>query len=231
MALLPKAQPLKLVPQIRFTAFFDRPGVAAKLSKAKKKALWKAGSAVMQIARRSIRKVGNAKPQLAVMKRSPGLSVAQLLTSSAISKKDRRQLEKRLMEIRKRDGSPAGSPPFTHTGAMRNSIGYDYDDGSESVVIGGHMPGINHILALHEFGGHQSLQAFAYVPPAGKGNPGLIGWWPVGKNPRSENWSPLGSRWRKAAPYPARPYMNPAMLQAIRRKRVQEAFRACVSPG
>jgi hypothetical protein len=260
MSLLPSIQPAGVIVDVKFSMFFDRAGVAAGISKLKRAGLIKSGLAVMQIARRSIKRVGNAAPALRVMKTYPTLrleDIAKLegatearqgvqrdaqgrfLTGSGalrsingqITEADRRRVMQRIRQIRQRFPSPAGSPPFTHTGAMRNSIQFGYDSATESVVVGGNMPGINHILALHEFGGRQTMQAWAYDPPGAGRNPGFIGYWAVGRRPRSANWQPMGSKWTQSFAYPRRPYMSKALRTAIDRNRLAAGFGASSSMG
>lgn len=59
--------------------------------------------------------------------------------------------------IRKRKGrSPAGSPPFSHVGTLRNAILFAYDPDSRSVVIGPHQAGHSGVGArVLEEGGFQ----------------------------------------------------------------------------
>ena len=246
MALLPSIGAVQTPVKIRFNFFFDRPNVASHLSKAKRAGLYKTGSVVMQIARRSIKKMGMAKPKLKEMKANPNASLVDLLRfheatirSGSTSKRDRalaerarQKIKERMFEIKFRPASPAGTPPHTHLGTLRNAITYAFDPSTESVVVGGFMPGINNIVSLHEFGGWQTMQAWAWIP---KGTPGaryrgIIGWWAVGRKPHltPDRWQEMGSQWRKAFPYPARPYMGPALIEGIRRKRIPEAFRNSV---
>jgi hypothetical protein len=135
-----------------------------------------------------------------------------------------------LQEIRFRPPSRAGTPPHTHTGAFRNAITYAYDPSSESVVIGGFMQGINRIVSLHEFGGSQNMQAWAWIQPSGwRNNSGIIGWFAVGRRPRSGKWQQMGGQWMRSFDYPARPYMEPAMKEGIRRGRIPKSFGNSVS--
>ena len=53
--------------------------------------------------------------------------------------------------MQKRPASPAGTPPYTHTGFLRDDILYSYDAVNQSVVIGPwRKPWLNR---LHEYGG------------------------------------------------------------------------------
>jgi len=225
MALLPSIQPAGVSVQIKFSMFFDRAGVASGISKAKRAGLIKAGFAVMGLARKSIKKMGMAKPQLAVMKKHPTLTLGQLHNTKGVSKRAQEKIRERIFEIKRRDASPAGKPPHTHFGQLRNSITFGYDSGSESVVVGGHMEGIERLVSLHEFGGRQTMQAWSWVPDnAGNNYRGIIGWWAVGRKPRSSRWVPMGSQWQKSFKYPPRPYMEPAMKEAISKGRIPAGF-------
>jgi hypothetical protein len=227
MALLPSITPGQVEVRIDFKLFFDKAGVASGISKAKRAGLYKAGSVVMQIARRSITKMGMAKPKLAVMKQHPTLTLGELHNTKGVTKRTQEKIRERLFEIRFRPPSRAGTPPNTHFGQLRNAITYAYDPGSESVVIGGFMPGINRIVSLHEFGGTQAMQAWSWIPDnKGRNYRGLIGWWAVGRKPklRANRWERMGSQWIETFDYPARPYMEPAMKEGIKRGRIPAGF-------
>jgi hypothetical protein len=240
MALLPSIQPAEIPVRINFDFFFDRAGVASNISHAKRMGLWRAGSVVMQIARRSITKMGMAKPKLKIMVENPGVPLWQLHNKKGVTQKVQQQIRQRMYEIRMKQPSPAGKPPHTHGGQLRKSITYAYDPRTESVVIGGFMQGIERLVSLHEFGGIQQMAAWAWIPDNnGRGYRGIIGWWPVGRKPhlRPERWELMGSQqgesrrgggplglWRKNFRYPARPYMQPALMEGIRRGRIPKGF-------
>jgi hypothetical protein len=236
MALTGAIKPLGPMPvRIKFEYFLDRAVVKAMIDEKTRRGLVRCGLAIMQNARRSIKKMGMARPQLAAQKTYRGASLEQLLTfgDKMVSKATKRKIVERMQEIKARDPSKAGTPPHTHTGVMRNSIVFAYDPSSESVVVGGFMQGIQNILALHEFGGIQTMQAWAWIPGDGRKWSGLIGWWALGRKPRLNpgQWEPLGSQWRETFPYPARPYMRPAMLKAIREKEIVKQFAGRISVG
>jgi hypothetical protein len=232
MALLPSIQPGEIPVRINFDFFFDRAGVASGISKAKRAGLYKAGSVVMQIARRSIQRKGMARPKLAVMKKHPKMPLSVIVDAYGRSSKISRmiiadKIQQRINEIKSRYPSPANSPPFTHTGALRNSITYAYDPGSESVVIGGFMPGIARIVSLHEHGGTQTMQAWAWIPrKTDRRAAGIIGWWAVGRKPRLRRgrWEQMGPQWIRDFTYPKRPYMAPALMEGIKRGRIPKGF-------
>jgi len=128
--------------------FFDRAAVRNALKPAVHKALVRGGLAVMQIARRSIKRQGMAQPELKVMKTYAGLSLKQIagLESATaerqgvmrdsrgrylrgsgairsrdgqITEADRRKVLERIRQIRSKDASPAGSPPNKAAGQVR----------------------------------------------------------------------------------------------------------------
>lgn len=228
MALLPSIQPAGPMPvRISFDFFFDRPAVQNALNKATHRGLYKSGSVVMQIARRSIKKMGMAKPKLAVMRQHPDLTLRQLHNMKGVTKRTQQKIQERIFEIKYRPPSQAGTPPHTHLGTLRNSIVFAYDPSSQSVVVGGFMDGIPRIVSLHEFGGMQTMQAWSWVPDNnGRNYRGLIGWWPLGRRPRlrANRWQEMGAQWRETFDYPARPYMRPAMFEAIRRNDIVRQF-------
>jgi hypothetical protein len=230
MALTGGIAPLGPVPlRISFDFFFDRPKVQDALDKATHRGLYKSGSVIMQIARRSIKKMGMAKPKLAVQKKFEGAALRDLLrfSDTMVSKAAKNKIRDRIFEIKYRPPSQAGTPPHTHLGTLRNSIVFAYDPSSQSVVVGGFMEGIPRIVSLHEFGGIQTMQAWAWIPDnKGKGYSGIIGWWTIGRKPQLQpgRWQQMGAQWRETFNYPARPYMRPAMFEAIRRNDIVRQF-------
>lgn len=209
--------------RINFDFFFDRASVQAALDKAIYRGLYRAGSVVMQISRRSIKKMGMAKPKLAVMRANPDATLRQLMSRNDVSTRTKRKLEKRLYEIRFKPPSQAGTPPHTHAGTLRRSITYQYDPSTESVVVGAFMDGAPYIASLHEHGGTQQMQAWAWIPRYDRGYKGIISWYRVGKGPKSKaNWQITS--FRKTFPYPQRPFMFPAMLEGVRRGRIAQEF-------
>ncbi|NBX74915.1 MAG: hypothetical protein EBQ89_11575 [Alphaproteobacteria bacterium] len=227
MALLPSIQPAQIPVRIQFKYFFDRAGVASSISKVKRDGLYRSGSVVMRITRRLIKKFGMARPKLAVMKQNPTLTLGQLHNLPGTSKRTQEKIRERIFQIKFRPASVAPNPPHTHLGTLRNSITYAYDSGSESVVIGGFMPGIPRIVSLHEFGGRQTMQAWAWIPDHnGRNYRGIIGWWAVGRKPRlrPQRWQQMGSQWVRSFEYPKRPYMQPGLREAIRRNEIVRQF-------
>lgn len=209
--------------RINFDFFFDRASVQAALDKAIYRGLYRAGSVVMQISRRSIIKKGMAKPQLKVMRANPDSTLRQLLARNDISTRTKRKISERLYQITFKPASTAPNPPHTHAGTLRRSITYQYDPSTESVVVGAFMDGAPYIASLHEHGGTQKMAAWAWVPRYDRGYKGILAWYRVGKGPRSKaNWQITS--FRKTFPYPPRPFMFPAMLEGVRRGRIAQEF-------
>lgn len=210
--------------RINFDFFFDRASVQATLDKAIYRGLYRTGSVLMQISRRSIKKMGMAKPTLKVMRANPNSTLRQLLSRSDIKARTKRKIQDRLFEIRFKPPSQAGTPPHTHFGTLRRSITYQYDPSTESVVVGAFMDGAPYIASLHEHGGTQRMAAWAWIPKYDRGYKGIIAWYRVGKGPRNtSNWQ-LTSSFRQTFSYPQRAFMFPAMIEGIRRGRIAREF-------
>lgn len=211
--------------RINFNYFLDREDVIAKIGKVKAKALRKAGYKVMQTARRSIKKMGMAKPLLREMKQRPGVSLRELLNDPEIPDNRKRKIAERLRQIRSKDASDPGTPPHTHTGVMRRDIVFAYDPTAESVVIGSFMRGGAWLASLHEFGGRQQMRGWAWIPRYPRSyRSGIIGWWKIDRAPRDKSkWEP--TNFIEMHPYPARPYMRPAINTCIKNKDVVNSFR------
>lgn len=210
--------------RINFDFFFDRASVQAALDKAIYRGLYSAGSVLMQISRRSIKKMGMAKPQLKIMRAYPDATIKQLMARSDVNARTKRKLAERLFEIRFKPPSPPGTPPHTHAGTLRRSITYQYDPTTESVVVGAFMDGAPYIAALHEHGGTQQMAAWAWIPKYERGYKGILSWYRVGKGPRNKtNWQ-LTQSFRATFDYPQRAFMFPAMIEGIRRGRIAKEF-------
>jgi len=216
--------------RINVDFFFDRGSVQKALDRAIYRSLYSAGSVVMQISRRSIKKMGLAKPQLKVMRVNSGATLRQLLARSDINERTKRKIRERIYEIQDREPSQPGTPPHTHFGTLRRSITYQYDPATESVVVGAFMDGAPYIAALHEHGGTQQMQAWAWIPRYDRGYKGIISWYRVGKGPKNKNNWALTS-FRKTFPYPQRAFMFPAMLEGIARGRIAKEFEGRFRSG
>lgn len=217
--------------RINVEFFFDRQRTKNALDKATHKALYRSGSIVMQIARRSIKKMGMAKPKLKVMKDHPDASLRDLLRDDRIPERSKRKVSERLFEIQTRPPSQAGSPPHTHKGTFRRDIVYAYDPASESVVIGQFMDGGAWLAALHEFGGSMQMRAWAWLPRWPRSyTRGILAYYRMGSGPkRKDRWEP--TKFTETFNYPARPYMRPAIRQAIASRDVVKQFENRFSVG
>ena len=85
------------------------------------------------------------------------------------------------------------------------------------------MDGAPYIAALHEHGGMQQMQAWAWIPKYDRGYKGIISWYRVGKGPKNKNNWAITS-FRQTFAYPQRPFIFPAMRQAIDRGRISKEF-------
>lgn len=204
--------------------FFDRSATRNALRDAEYWALYRAGSIVMQLARRSIRRMGLARPQLRVMRENPGIRLRDILRDPNVSNRTRNLVRERIFEIRFRPPSAPGTPPHTHTGIFRRGINYGYDRSTSSVVIGQTLAGGDWLAALHEFGGYQRMQAWAFIPRWPGRYSGILSWQREGRTPRNPaRWAVTG--FRSTFRYPERPYMLPALERAIATGRIPEQFR------
>lgn len=213
---------------ISYETFLDREDVIARLGKLKARALSRVGLTIKHMAQKSIIKRGLAKPKLKVQRENPGISMQQLVRRGGIPGGQRRRLLERIKEIQDRQGSPPGTPPYTWTGMMRRAIQFGYDFNTESVVIGTSIANMAWLASLHEFGGWQTMRAWAYVPPFASRMPfAVIQWHRAGRGPTNSRsrarWEPTNMR--EAWPYPKRPYMTTALRRAINTKRIPEEFR------
>lgn len=211
--------------------FFDRQRTKNALKKATYWGLYRSGSVVMQVARRSIKKMGMAKPMLKVMKDHPNTSLRDLLKDPAIPERSKRRVAERLFEIQTKPPSMAGTPPHTHLGTFRRDIVYAYDPGSESVVIGQFMQGGAWLAALHEYGGSMQMRAWAWIPRWPRSyTRGILAYYRQGTGPkRKDRWEP--TKFTETFRYPARPYMRPAIYKAAATNDVVRQFANRFSVG
>lgn len=214
-----------VVSRISFDYFLDREDVIARIGKIKAKALRKAGYKVMQTARRSIKKMGMAKPKLREMKERPGVSLRDLLQDDSIPDNRKKKIQQRLLEIRAKVPSQPGTPPHTHKGVLRRDIVFAWDQTSESVVIGSFMRGGAWLASLHEFGGREQMRGWAWIPRWPRSyRAGIIGYWRTDRSPRNiDRWQP--TKFIEMHDYPQRSYMRPAILKCAKNKDVVNSFR------
>lgn len=218
--------------------FFDRAAIQASLSQMDYDALTKASLRVKDYAKRSIKKMGLAKPPIQLMKDNPGVALRVLAAMPNIHPKQRTALLKRIYEIKKKPPSQAGTPPNTHVpyghmlGFRRNLWNF-YDQQTSTAVVGPSKKG-KQLPYLHEFGGTQLLEAWLWKPryPLRNGKT-YVKYLGVGDRPRDPSkW--IAVRAKKTARYPARPFMHPALVKAIRKGDIAKAFKGAFrasSPG
>lgn len=223
MAILPAGG--KIDTRVVFRYFLDRKEVIDALGAMKAKALKKGGYALMQIARRRIKKQGMAKPELRVQKENPGMTLEQLVKSSSISERTRKAAIKRIQEIKNKNHSKPGESPYTHTGMFRDHIVFHWDSTSESVVVGQEMPkGGAWLASLHEFGGTQQVKGYVFVPRyPGPYRAPIMTFQRADSKIDTSKWQPTSMT--ESRRYDARPYMRPAFRQAIDSGRIAEEFR------
>lgn len=208
--------------------FFDRAAVKNALSDMEYKALTKASMRIKDYAKRSIQKQGMAKPMLKVMRDNPGMSLKDVARIAGLRPHTKKAIAERVFEIKTRPPSPPGTPPHTHVpyghmlGFRRNLWNF-YDPMSHSAVVGPSRKG-KMLPYLHEFGGTQMLNTWVHVPKWPGPAKAILWKASVGQKPKNANrWAgPVGSP--QAVRYPARPYMYPAMLKAIRSGDLARAF-------
>lgn len=209
-------------------AFFDRADVIAALTEAERRGLSKASLRVKDHAKKSITRMGRAKPRLKVMKDNPNLPLTAIAQMPGISPRTRRAVLQRIREIQTKPASRPGTPPNTHVpfshmlGFRRNLWNFVVLE-TKSAVVGPSKKG-KMIPYLHEFGGTVQMKTWVYRPRWDGGMRQPIVWRrAVGERPAN------AARWMVApgtqsVQYPERPYMYPALLKAIRRGDLAKAF-------
>lgn len=202
--------------QTRF--FFDRAAVKNALSNMEYAALTKASMLVRRTAAKSIKKVGAARPQLKIMKDNEGVPMAVLVNTPGISKSTARGLKLRMAEIKVPPASPPGTPPYTHVPSshmlgFRRNLYNAYDPATKTAVAGPTKKGADWgIPHLHEFGGKKTLVEYVWRPKYPRYKT-ILTKWATPLEPLDGQWTPTGRT--KSAPYPARPYMLPAMVKCL----------------
>lgn len=192
--------------------FFTDERVKKAVAAALRKALWKAGANIREEARRGIKKKGKAR----------ATSFSEATKSAKAGMGVIRAARKWEAEVIRRPASPAGSPPYTHTGFLRDDIVYAFDPNTMSVVCGPYRePWLN---ALHERGGSQmrwkvksTSTGRTFMTKREPKLHGVLARLPVSK----QRYRVLG---RKAAQYPARPYMKPGLNAALRKNKITGAL-------
>lgn len=222
---LPGVSIPRIPTQINFDYFLDRESVIAYLGKKKAAALKRSGYRVMTVARRSIKKMGGARPKLKIMRQNPGVRITDLLARDGLTRSQRRGLEERWFQIQFKPASVPPKPPHTHTGMFRNFITFAWDHSTESVVVGQAMPNGAWLAGLHEFGGLQTLQAWAWVAPfRGSAGQGILAYYAPGRGPkRRDRWQLTGMS--ETFEYPKRPYMGLAIQKLSENGTIKNQFR------
>lgn len=212
--------------------FFDRAAVQAAMSEMDLKALHKSGSLIRDRVRRIIKKKGLSRVPFKLQERYPGAGPTALHQMGVLSKRMRGSI---VRELQAPKGSPAGTPPFTHTPEVghqssalgfRKNIWYYYDRQSHSVVAGPSRKG-KMLPFLHEFGGTVRLRTWVYIPQiktkgGGMRRPILMKL-PTGQRPTNQtHWRPLSQQ--IVTVYPARPFMKPAMDHCVANGSIARAF-------
>lgn len=169
---------------MRVQWFLTSAKVEAIIGRARAKALGHQGGLVRKIAQQSIKRKGTARKE-------PKTTKAK---------------ERRLQEARRTPASPPGTPPFTHTGFLRNDIQYAFDQASRFVAVGPYRsPWMNE---LHEFGGGLPMTQY-------RRGPNMRPFWYRTAGRARRQWQETGNR--KTFRYPARPFMAPALRKAVER--------------
>ena len=161
-----------------------------------------------------------------------------------------RGIAKRLIKRRKNPATnaPAGSPPFTHTGALKRSIIFGVTENRQSVLIGPTAQVIGGIGATHEWGGTEGRKKVRIDPIRRKGWKIRVGGYgPIAYRngryyftklrsqsqvSRSERVAkqarrtPIRTRIIPSRNYPARPFMGPALT--IAKGRLPSFWRGAV---
>lgn len=239
------------IPKVAFSAkvenFFDREKVIKAIDKMNYRALMKGSARVKDYARKSIKKMGMAKPKLKVMKRFPNVPISVLIDRNkrrtfrkrggsvssieTITARERASLRDRAREIASRPASAPGTPPHTHVpyghmlGFRRNLWNF-FDPGSKSAVAGPSHKG-RRLPYLHEFGGIVYMNYYVFRQQrenqSGRMRTPIFMKLPDGQEPANRaRWSKASSR--EHAVYPKRPFMNPAMRKAIAKGDIKNAF-------
>lgn len=206
--------------------FFDRAAVKSSLSAMEFRALSKGSMRIKDYAKRSIRKMGSARPPLKIMRDNPGVRLSVLAARPGTSMRTRANLDRRIYEIQTKPPSAPGTPPHTHVpyshmlGFRRNLWNY-YDAQTHSAVVGPSRKG-KMLPYLHEFGGTQQVVTWVYNNRY-PGSRVYVRSGAVGQRPRNPSaWQVTPNS--RVAHYPERPYMHPAMMRAVTNGDLTKAF-------
>jgi len=141
---------------VNWKAFFQKRPVTDYVRRKERRFLGRAGGTLRKIAKQSIKRKGIA--------RKPPKN-KYLADGKTYTKAYRRWKA----EIVKQPASRPGTPPFTHTGALRNAIRYAVDFSRRTVYIGPTRSEIVDIGKIHEHGGRRKGKRYpsrTYMRPA-----------------------------------------------------------------
>ena len=229
--LLPSFRVPSVPTTINVNMFFDRAEVKSALTAMEYKALSKAGMLVKDAAKRSIKKMGLAKPKLVEQRANPGMRLSDILAKTT-NKKRRSIIIERIRQIKTRPPSAPGTPPHTHVPwkhmlGFRRNLYNAYDKGTHSAVVGPSKKGQEWTIPrLHEFGGSKGLKEYVLVPKWERYNKPIVKWVGLRDDP-GQGWLPTGRS--RSFTYPARPYMAPALAKT--RPRLAKLFEGAFSAG
>ena len=234
MGMIPTPQVPAVGMRVSTSHFFDREAVQAAMSAMDLKALSKASMLVKDRAKRIIKKRGMARLPLKVQERFPSAGISSLVQMGAITPRMGKTI---VREVQMPKGSPAGSPPFTHTpysGHFASFLGFRrnlwnfYDSQTHSGVVGPSKKG-RMVPYLHEFGGVLRLRTWVYIPQTKTKSGGMrrpiTMKLPTGQRPHNQmHWRPMSQQ--TVVQYPARPFMKPALRFCVANGSIAKAFKS-----
>lgn len=229
--LLPSFRMPSIPTTVNVNMFFDRGPVIAALTKMERASLSKAGLLVKDAAKRSIKKMGLAKPKLVEQRANPGMRLSEIL-SRATNNRRRAIIIERIREIKTRPPSQPGTPPHTHVPwshmlGLRRILLNGVDLGTKSAVVGPSRKGEDWTIPrLHEFGGSKGLRQWVLIPKYPRYNKPIVKWVGLRENP-GQGWVATGES--NVFRYPARPYMRPALAKC--RPKFAKLFEGQFSAG
>jgi hypothetical protein len=209
--------------------FFDRKHVKDALSDMEYRALMKSSVKIKDFAKRSIKQRGMARlSKKAALGVANGQTVSMLTRSGVIPERTRSLI---VLELMFPHGSPAGTPPFSHTPTSGHQASYlsfkrnlwnFFDPSTRSAVVGPSAKG-RALPFLHEFGGSVNLRTQAWIPRYGRSmrRPIIRTIGDIGPVRDTGRWNTIST---ETARYPARPYMRPALRKAIAGGHIAKAF-------
>jgi len=131
--------------------FFDCPNVQRAIEKRQLKFLRNWGGRVRRVARSSVKRKGAA--------RRPPKRKYKVGTQTWT-----RAYRRWRQEVQEQPASPAGTPPYTHSGLLKTAILFAFDPLRKSVVVGPSEHIIASIGALHEYGGQRMAATYPARP-------------------------------------------------------------------